>query len=420
MNYVRLISICTFFFFFSCQSIDKSNNGSKQWSKERTWKWYSQQKWLVGTNFITSNSINQLEFWQEETFDLELIEKELKLSSSIGMNTHRVFLHDLLWDQDSIGFIDRIDQFLEISDKYGIKIMFVIFDDVWHPIPELGKQPDPIPHIMGSSWVQSPGVKILTDTLKHKNLEPYVKGIIKKFANDNRVIAWDLYNEPGQYNGAPRVSEERVVEIYSNIGVTLPDDELPHNTKNYPLYEGAYHRNKMEPGHMEKRFYTLSLIKKVFRWARDVNPSQPITAGLYDGGIPYWGNPEGLPKLEQFIVESSDVISFHSYGGAEWTLQAIKELEKYGRPLICTEYLARGEGSTFNTILPIFKKHKIAAYNWGLVWGKTNTVYPWNSWNTSYTAPPKLWHHDIFYPNGEPFSSDEIDFIKEIISSVNK
>ena len=112
MNYMRLISIYTFFIFFSCQSIDKLDNGSKRWSKERTWKWYSEQKWLIGTNFITSNSINQLEFWQEETFDLELIEKELKLSSSIGMNTHRVFLHDLLWDQDSIGFIDRIDQFL--------------------------------------------------------------------------------------------------------------------------------------------------------------------------------------------------------------------------------------------------------------------------------------------------------------------
>ena len=141
MDYMRWISICTFLIFVSCDNIVEVNNGSKRWSKEQIWKWYSEQKWLVGTNFITSNSINQLEFWQEETFDLELIEKELKLSSSIGMNTHRVFLHDLLWDQDSIGFMDRIDHFLEISDRYGIKIMFVFFDDVWDPIPNLGKQP---------------------------------------------------------------------------------------------------------------------------------------------------------------------------------------------------------------------------------------------------------------------------------------
>ena len=120
MDYMRWISICTFLIFFSCDNIVKVNNGSKRWSKEQIWKWYSEQKWLVGTNFITSNSINQLEFWQEETFDVELIEKELKLSSSIGMNTHRVFLHDLLWDQDSIGFMDRIDHFLEmISNDSG-------------------------------------------------------------------------------------------------------------------------------------------------------------------------------------------------------------------------------------------------------------------------------------------------------------
>ena len=199
-NYLKLLICITFsILIFSCKDTQVRDQ-SKRWSEERIWKWYDEQPWLVGTNFITSSSINQLEFWQEETFDLELIDKELELSASIGMNTHRVFLHDLLWDQDSIGFLNRIDKFLEASDKHGIKTMLVFFDDVWHPIPKLGKQPEPIPHIHNSGWVQSPGVKILTDTLSHYKLEPYVKGVVKKFANDPRVLAWDLYNEPGQYN----------------------------------------------------------------------------------------------------------------------------------------------------------------------------------------------------------------------------
>ena len=59
--------------------------------------------------------------------------------------------------------------------------------------------------------------------------------------------------------------------------------------------------------------------------------------------------------------------------------------------------------------LPIFIKNKIGAYNWGFVSGKTNTIYPWKSWDSTYNGPPNKWHHDIFNQNGEPFSVDEIN-----------
>ena len=180
----------------SCNS--NIDNPSGKWTEERAWEWNEEQPWLVGTNFISSSAINQLEFWQEDTFDPDLIDKELELSASIGMNTHRVFLHDLLWEQDSIGFIKRIDQYLSISDNHGIKTMLVFFDDVWNPKPKLGKQPEPIPNVHNSGWVQSPGAKLLRDTLAHGKLESYVKGVLENFANDERVLIWDLYNEPGQ------------------------------------------------------------------------------------------------------------------------------------------------------------------------------------------------------------------------------
>jgi endo-1,4-beta-mannosidase len=182
----KLLFLFIFFLFIQCQQ-SKIETVHSTWSEERISDWYAKQPWLVGSNFITSSSINQLEFWQEETFDQELIDKELKLSASIGMNTHRVFLHDLLWQQDSIGFMLRIDKFLEISERYGIKTLLVFFDDVWHPVPKLGKQPEPLPHVHNSGWVQSPGAKILYDTLSHNSLKPYVKGIVSKFANDART-----------------------------------------------------------------------------------------------------------------------------------------------------------------------------------------------------------------------------------------
>lgn len=392
----------------SCSNIQKTQIQHERWTEEKAWEWFDKQPWLVGTNFISSSAINQLEFWQEETFDPELIDKELGLSASIGMNTHRVFLHDLLWQQDSIGFMSRIDKFLEISHKYGIKILFVFFDDVWHPLPKLGKQPEPIPNVHNSGWVQSPGAKILYDSLSHYKLESYVKGVIGKFANDDRVLGWDLYNEPGQKGIASHnISKERAIELYKKIGIEI-------NDSNY----SKHNLNQIDPKEIKQKL-TLSLLKKTVKWAREVNPSQPLTIGIYEWDIK-WDNINNLSELNRFILNSSDIISFHSYGSKNEVVMRVKQLKNYRRPLLCTEYIAREYENTFQNVLPIFGDNKIGAYNWGLVSGKTNTIYPWKSWDSTYTSPPMKWHHDIFYQNGEPFSTEETEFIKNSIFSENK
>ena len=324
------------------------------------------------------------------------------------MNSHRVFLHDLLWEQDSIGFLERIDKFLEISDRYGIKTLLVFFDDVWHPVPKLGTQPEPISYIHNSGWVQSPGAKILYDTLSHNKLKSYVKGVVGKFANDSRILAWDLYNEPGQKGIASHeISKERAIELYGKIGIEITDD-------NY----STYNLSEIDPKD-KKQMHTLSLLKKTVKWVREINPSQPITTGIYAWDID-WAPISDLSELDQFIINSSDIISFHSYASKVEVLEKVKQLKNYNRPLLCTEYIAREHKSTFEDVLPIFNKNKIGAYNWGFVSGKTNTIYPWKSWDSTYTGPPIKWHHDIFYQNGEPFSVEEIKFIKNTISSVNK
>ncbi|MGB5497321.1 MAG: 1,4-beta-xylanase [Maribacter sp.] len=349
---------------------------TKQWSKEKSWEWYDKQPWLVGTNFNPSTSINQLEFWQSATFDPKTIDRELGWSADLGMNIHRVYLHNLLWQQDSLGFLKRLDTYLSLAEKHKIKTMFVLLDDVWHPVPKLGKQPDPIPHLHNSGWVQAPGAAILGDTTRHKELEGYIKGVIHYFANDERVLVWDVYNEPDNVAGQPGRRELEVID---------------------------------------KQKYALLLLKKVMKWAREVNPSQPLTTGIWRGNIDHWGTPDSLPKVDKFMIENSDVISFHAYdSNMDDVRRKIEELKKYDRPLLCTEYVARGGGNTFETVMPILKANKIAAINWGFVSGKSNTIYPWISWDSTFTGEPKIWHHDILRQDGTPYSQDEVELIKEL------
>jgi len=349
---------------------------TKQWSKEKVWEWYDKQPWLVGTNFNPSTAINQLEFWQSATFDPKTIDRELGWSAGLGMNLHRVYLHNLLWEQDSLGFLKRLDTYLSLAEKHKIKTMFVLLDDVWHPVPKLGKQPDPIPHVHNSGWVQAPGAEILGDTTRHKELEGYIKGVTRHFANDERVLVWDVYNEPDNIAGQ---SGRKELEV------------------------------------KDKQKYSLLLLKKVMQWAREVNPSQPLTTGIWRGNIDHWGTPDSLPAVDKFMVENSDVISFHAYdGNMDDVRRKIVELKKYDRPLLCTEYVARGGGNTFETMMPILKADKIVAINWGFVSGKSNTIYPWISWDSTFTAEPKIWHHDILRQDGTPFSQDEVALIKEL------
>src|SRR5512133_1841758 len=129
------------------------------WPVEQAWEWYRQQPWLVGCNFIPSTAINQLEMWQADSFDMKTIDRELGWAAAIGFNSMRVFLHDLVWQADAEGFKQRIKQYLAVAERHGILTMFVFFDDCWNTDPHLGRQPEPIPGVHNSGWVQSPGVK---------------------------------------------------------------------------------------------------------------------------------------------------------------------------------------------------------------------------------------------------------------------
>jgi hypothetical protein len=351
--------------------------GRERWTSAQAEAWYRELPWLVGSNFIPSTAINQLEMWQADTFDPATIDRELGWAEQLGFTSVRVFLHHLLWEQDRDGFMQRLDRFLDIADKHHIGVMFVLFDSCWDPQPKLGKQREPQRGLHNSGWVQSPGVADLADSRRHALLEAYTRGVIGRFKADRRVQVWDLWNEPDNQN------------------------------------DSSYGRNKLKQEPSDKVAQTLRLLAPAFAWARAAEPTQPITSGVWIGN---WSDPARLSPTERVQLDESDVISFHSYDRLPGITKCVTNLRRYQRPILCTEYLARPRGSTFDPVLPYLKEQKVAAYNWGFVAGKTNTIYPWDSWQKSYTAEPPVWFHDIFRADGFPFDAAEVAFIRRVTS----
>jgi len=344
----------------------------QRWTEAQANAWYAAQPWPVGANFLPSSAINVLEMWQADTFDPVTIDRELGWAESIGMNTMRVFLHNLLWEQDSQGFEQRIDTFLTIAARHHIRPVFVLFDSCWEPFPKLGPQHPPIPGVHNSGWVQAPGAAVLADPAQYPRLESYVKGVVGAFANDPRILAWDLWNEPDNGNDSS--------------------------------YAKGEPKNKNE--------IVLGLLPQVFAWARTAHPTQPLTSGLWHGD---WTSLAAMPPLARIQVEESDIISFHNYGWPEEFEQRILELQQFHRPLICTEYMARGAGSLFDTVLPIAHNHRVGAINWGLVAGRSQTYLPWDSWQRPYVDhQPTIWFHDVFHPDGTPYRQREVEIIRSL------
>ncbi|WP_080057450.1 cellulase family glycosylhydrolase [Spirosoma aerolatum] len=353
-----------------------------RWSAAKANTWYAKEPFLVGSNYIPANAINELEMFQAESFDPATIDKELAMAQSIGMNTMRVFLHDLLW-QDAAGFTKRLDQFLSICAKHKIRPMLVLFDSCWDPLPKLGKQHEPTPGIHNSGWVQSPGAEALSDVSQYPRLEAYVKGVVGAFKNDNRILAWDIWNEPD--NG---------------------------NDNSY----GQNHTIKTELPKARKIAIVTRLLPHVFQWARAAGATQPLTSGVWIYRSPEdWQNAAKWSPMEKVQFENSDIITFHQYSKPADLEKVIPALASLGRPVICTEYMARGVDSKFQTHLPIAKKAKVGMINWGFVAGKTQTFLPWDSWQKPYVngREPSIWFHEVFKQDGTPVDAAEVAAIRQ-------
>ncbi|HEU4360455.1 MAG TPA: 1,4-beta-xylanase [Mycobacterium sp.] len=344
---------------------------STRWSADRANRWYQGQGWPVGVNYITSNAINQLEMFQADTFDPKRIDTELGWAQSFGFNTVRVFLHDQLWADDARGFQSRLARFVAIAAHHRIKPLFVLFDSCWDPFPKPGRQRAPRPGVHNSGWVQSPGAERLADR-RTRGLHDYVTGVLTQFRSDDRVLGWDLWNEP-----------DNPAHAYGEVELT------------------------------DKQELVADLLPRVFRWAREVDPRQPLTSGVWAGE---WRDSQRRSIIANIQLDSSDVITFHCYDEPAAFEDRIAELSPLGRPMLCTEYMARTLGSTVEGVLPIAKRYSVGALNWGLVAGKTQTYLPWDSWDHPYTTAPTVWFHDLLKSDGRPYRDAETQTINKLSS----
>ena len=371
------MSILLFGNLLACTSPEKDNEEVPriQWTEQQAADWYAQQTPLIGFNYAPRTAVNQLEMWQTDTWDPQTIDEELGWAQEIGFNTARVFLHDLMWEHEQDQFITRIDEFLDIADSHDIRVMLVLFDGVWNPNPTYGPQPEPILGVHNSQWVQSPGAEILDDISRHDELESYVRAMISAFRDDERVLVWDLFNEPDN----PNLLAYQQTELEASI----------------------------------KRDRALALLQSATTWALEENPVQPLTAGVWDGD---WSDPENITPLDAFMLQELDINSFHSYSDAATVAGQISDLQAYGRPLLCTEYMARPMNSTFESILPLFATENVGGYNWGFVNGRIQTIYSWTSWVLPNEDEPDLWFHDVLHSDGTPYDPADIDAIQDFLS----
>lgn len=326
-----------------------------QWSIDRINAWYAGVGVIKGCNYLPATAVNDIDMWQESSFDPETIEKELQLAHESGYNSVRVFLHFLVWKKQRSAFKKNIETFLQIADHNDIKVMFILFDDCNAPgeKPFIGEQKAPRPGIHNSRWVASPGLDAVDDKTRFPEYESYLKDIISTYKNDRRIIAWDLYNEPG------------------NTGVGTRSRELLLNA---------------------------------FKWAREINPTQPLTVGA-------WNLDNLEDEMSQLMMSYSDFVTFHSYKDVADLRHRIAACKKFNRPIVNTEWLRRQVGNTFENVLPVFAENRIGWYHWGLVQGKTQTWLHWVSSKDGIRDTP--WQHDIFTPDHKAYSPKEIEMVKQ-------
>lgn len=345
-----------------------------RWTTADARDWKDRTGWLIGCNFTPSTAGNQLELWQADTFDIETIDRELGWAAEVfGMNSIRLFLHDLAWLVDPSGFLDRLDQVLDVAAGHGISVMPVLFDGIWDPDPRPGPQRSPRPGIHNSTWLQSPGATIIADRSRWNGLRGYVEGVLERFMDDERVAVWDLWNEPDSPNFAYATRD--------------------------PARKGAL---------------IGELLEMVWDWAAEVDPVAPLTVGVY---LFPGRHAERASHVARTAIERSDVVSFHSYEAESGLTAAIDALETHGRPLICTEWMARPRSPV--ELVGVLAEREVGAYNWGLVDGRSQTRFSWKSWvrRDSADAP---WFHDLLHPDGRAYDEREVEAFRAVSPRVQE
>lgn len=346
-----------------------------RWSAARAAAWQDATGWIVGCNYIPSTAVNFLDMWRDDGFDPDTIARELGWAAALGLNSVRINLHFLVWQHDRDGLMARFDRFLQLAADRGLSVMPVLFDDCGFggAEPAWGPQPDPVPGIHNSRAVASPGRAAVMDRAQWPAFRAYVEDIVAAHRNDPRVLAWDLYNEPG-------------------------------NRMIFPATGGyAEHDAGLAP-------HSLALMEAAFGWARALDPVQPLTVAAWR--TPKLGSdaPAFDDPVDRRALALSDIVTFHAYCDLAHARRFVDQLAQHGRPMLTTEWMARTIDSRIADQLPFYHARNVGAYHWGLVKGRTQTDQPWPRELEAlhgHVHAPDLWFHDLLWPDGRAYDTSE-------------
>lgn len=350
-----------------------------RWSKERAWEWYRARPWIRGCNFMSSDCANRIDQWQEYGFEerFETTKRELALAAQTGFNSIRIIPEFIVWEREHDGFMERFERYIEAAHENGITCTVVLGNDCMPPKEEalkrmhLGEQKVDWGYHGGRKVSQhgvfgGAGYSLLDEPEYAKKYYAFVQEIVEKYKDDERILIWDVFNEPGNSQ-----------------------------------------RASMSLGHL----------KKFFEIIRSIDPIQPLTVGIWTSTR----DISKLPEIERFGLENSDIISYHNYATYMENIEIIAQLKKLGRPLVNTEWLARCVGNRVEEMFPLFYIEQIGCYNWGLVAGKYQTFEPWTGMWENYDKDPghcgwdfEKWFHDLYRPSLRPYNPKEIALMKKV------
>lgn len=352
---------------------------SSKWSKLKAQAWSAAHPWICGFNFLPSTAVNFIEMWHRDTFDPATIERELGWAADLGFNAFRINLSYLVWKHDRDGLLERFERAMALADSVGIVTIPVLFDDCGFGgfEPEYGPQPDPQPGVHNSRAVASPGRALLASGEDWDGFERYTRDVIRSFSTDERVLFWDLYNEPGNR-----------------------------------MIFGPYESTLFDPDFSEQ---SLRLLHDCFAWARTETPSQPLTVGAWSTPVAGAAHAAYQTEIDRAALELSDIVTFHAYLATEKVDAIIATLAETGRPMLCTEWMARAVGSRISDQLKLFKDRNVGCVQWGLVQGRTQTWLPWPENLVAAhggSADRSVWFHDILNKSGEPYDENEAEVMR--------
>ena len=350
-----------------------------QWSAEKANRWYGKLPWLRGCNFIGSDCANRFDMWQSYRAreKLRTAERELALCRELGFNTVRLWIIFEAWLNEPEFFMEMLERYLTICAENGLSVMLCLANEEDLPQGEFGefecRRVGEQDYALGYHQGRFPEPPETAARLKwHYAQSPelapafwqMIREIVTRYAEDERILCWNVYNEPGNALG------EACVPI----------------------------------------------LERMFQEVRSCDPIQPLTADVWRGmGDDDW--PEH--REEAVALQNSDIISFHNYEPFPAFCRAVDRFRTLGRPLFCTEWLHRICRNEVRDTYPLMYLANIANYCWGFVVGKTQTNEPWEMIWEQYEDPHihtdydfTKWQHDLFRPNLRPYDPRETELIR--------